>query len=119
MKIRSMYQPGILAAGFLALSLSSLSARDAGFGFGFNTNAVYAQSNLVSDVSGNAPHTDARLLNPWGILAIPEGVWVNLNHSGLTAGYGSQGSFTKVAIQIPSPSGGGGGPPGVVFHESA
>jgi len=28
----------------------------------------YSQTNLVSDISGLAAHTDSRLVNPWGNL---------------------------------------------------
>src|SRR5439155_7145765 len=46
------------------------------------TNSGYIQVNLVSD-STNAPRTDARLLNPWGIVVGPGLVWVNNNNSSL------------------------------------
>ncbi len=83
-----------------------------------STNAVYAQSNLVADISGNAPRTDPRLVNPWGILATPQGVWVANNHSSLVAGYGPQGTFNKFSIHIPTPDGGDGAPTGLAFNDS-
>jgi len=103
----------IVSASCLALSLSAVFADPV-----VGTNAVYAQVNLVSDVPGNAPHTDPRLLNAWGILSAPEGVWVNNNHSSLTAGYSANGTFTKFSIHIPSPSGGDGAPTGLIFNDS-
>jgi uncharacterized protein (TIGR03118 family) len=104
----------LLAAGFLALSLSPLTAQ---FPWG-STNAVYSKTNLVADTAGVAPRIDPRLVNPWGILAIPQGVWVNNNHSGLTAGYGANGAFTKFAIHIPAPGGGDGAPTGLIYNDS-
>jgi len=36
----------------------------------------YSQTNLVSDISGLAAHTDSRLVNPWGIsLRSDQPVW--------------------------------------------
>src|SRR5437588_1720431 len=106
----------LLATGCLTLSSSPGLAQG---WWGVSTNAVYAQSNLVADTSGNAARTDPRLLNPWGILATPQGVWVNLNHSSLTAGYGANGSFTRFSIHIPTPDGGDGAPTGLAFNDSA
>src|SRR2546423_12611714 len=116
--MKTRFKLTVLAAGTLALGLSSGRAQDQ-WGWGISTNAVYAQSNLVADTSGNAARTDPRLLNPWGILATPQGVWVNLNHSSLTAGYGANGSFTRFSIHIPTPDGGGGAPTGLAFNDSA
>jgi uncharacterized protein (TIGR03118 family) len=103
-----------LAAGCLALSVSSLLADP-----GINTNAVYAQTNLVSDISGRALRTDARLINPWGILASAEGTWVANNGTGLIAGYGAQGTHTSFAIHVKNPAGEQGKPDGLVFNDSA
>ncbi len=49
-----------------------------------NTNAGYKVSKLVSDLSTAAPRMDARLVNPWGVVAGPGLVWVNDNGTGLT-----------------------------------
>ena len=103
-----------LAAASLAVSLSSLLADP-----GVSTNAIYAKTNLVFNIPGTAPHTDPRLLNAWGILSATEGVWVNNNHSGLTAGYSANGTFTRFSIHIPSPGGGDGAPTGLIFNDSS
>ena len=113
--MKTSFKQLILATGVLALGLGSAWGQGQWFA---NTNAVYAVSNLVADTSGTAPKTDPRLLNPWGILATPEGVWVALNHSGLVAGYGPNGTFTKFAIHVPTPDGGDGSPTGLIFNDS-
>ncbi|HXY25929.1 MAG TPA: TIGR03118 family protein [Candidatus Acidoferrum sp.] len=67
--------------------------------------AVHAQTNsykqtpLVSDTMGMAPHTNAKLVNPWGIAFIPgQPFWVSDNNSGFTTLYDQteklQGAFT-------------------------
>ena len=113
MKTRLTYANCVVAAGCLALSVSPLLADP-----GFSTNAVYAKSNLVSDISGLAPRTDARLVNPWGLLGAPDGTWVANGGSGLVAGYGSQGTKTSFAIRVRTPAGDQGKPSGLVFNDS-
>ena len=45
----------------------------------------YQQRNLVSDGSMTAEHTDANLVNPWGIVFNPNGfVWVADNGTGVS-----------------------------------
>ena len=44
----------------------------------------YSQTNLVSDISGLAAHTDSRLVNPWGISFGPTSpFWIADNGTGL------------------------------------
>src|SRR5947207_862563 len=114
--MKTSFKQFVLATGGLALALAPAWGQGPWVA---NTNAVYAVSNLVADTSGNAPRTDPRLLNPWGILAIPEGVWVALNHSGLVAGYGPNGTFNKFSIHIPTPGGGDGAPTGLIYNDSS
>src|SRR5206468_2362141 len=57
----------------------------------------YVEINLVSD-STNAAHVDARLLNPWGIVASPQTLWVNDNHSGLMTVYSASGRPNPYAV---------------------
>jgi uncharacterized protein (TIGR03118 family) len=66
----------------------------------------YKQTNLVSDTAPTmAAHTDAKLVNPWGIAYIPGSpFWISDNNSGFTTLYDqngvSGGSFT-----VPAPMG--------------
>lgn len=106
---------GITAAGLLE---SSSVAGDNGKGNSGNANPGYVQVNLVSDIATNAPRTDSRLVNPWGILASPEAVWINDNGPGLTTVYGPQGQLSSFAIHIPAPGGGTGTPSGLIFNNT-
>jgi uncharacterized protein (TIGR03118 family) len=107
----------------LALGTSAMSAKPANTNNvpGPNkTNAVtgYVQVNLVSNTT-NAPHTDARLVNAWGLVAGPGLLWVNNAESGLTTTYRPSGGTFKGAIRIPSPDGtNNGAPTGLVQNNS-
>ena len=68
--------PLAAATAVLIAGMSSTAA-------GPSSATGYLEINLVSD-NTNAAHVDARLLNPWGIVASPQTLWVNDNHSGLT-----------------------------------
>jgi uncharacterized protein (TIGR03118 family) len=82
--------------------------------------ATYLQTNLVSDVSGLALHTDPNLINPWGLTASPTGpFWVSDNNAGVATLYNGQGQPQSLVVNIPLPDGTpGGAPTGVVFNSS-
>jgi uncharacterized protein (TIGR03118 family) len=67
----------------------------------------YAVTNLVSDISGVASHTDAVLQNAWGVAFSPAAspFWVVDNRTGCSTLYDGQG--TKVALQVKIPLPGG------------
>jgi uncharacterized protein (TIGR03118 family) len=79
----------------------------------------YDQTNLVSNIRSNAPVSDLRLVNPWGIVADRYGVWVNDNASGLTTFYGPHGAPSRSCIHIPAPGGGIGTPTGLAVNKTA
>ena len=69
-------------------------------------NAVYQQTNLVSNIHGLAAHTDPRLQNPWGISLSPEGLFrVDDNHTGLSTVYDVNGGSEPDTVAIPLPAG--------------
>src|SRR5436190_20063970 len=93
-------------AVLLAMSASILlgsAAVAADGGLMGKTNPGYIQVNLVSDIATNGPRTDSRLVNPWGIVAGPEAVWINDNGPGLTTVYGPFGRVASFSINIPAP----------------
>jgi len=106
---RSKLQLTILSLG---LALGCLSARAS------SNNVGYARSDLVSDLTNNASHFDSRLVNPWGIVAGSDSVWVNDNGMGLITAYGPFGGVFRQAIHVPAPGGGPGAPSGLVFNDS-
>jgi len=102
-----------------AFLLSPLMAQDAQ-----NRNS-YAQTNLVSDVSGLAAHTDPNLVNGWGIAFLGPGPWwVNTAGTGLSVLYDGNGNpyphSNQLIVTIPPPAGGGPSvPTGIVSNSSA
>ena len=71
----------------------------------------FRQTNLVSDLSGLALHTDANLVNPWGLVPGPSGVfWSSNNGTGTSTLYQPDGTALSLVVTIP-----GGGNTGVVL----
>lgn len=67
---------------------------------------AYHQTNLVSDLSGVAQHTDSQLINPWGIAFFPGGpFWVADNNSGVSTLYDASGNKFGLVVKIPAPAG--------------
>jgi uncharacterized protein (TIGR03118 family) len=63
----------------------------------------FVQTNLVSDISGMAATTDAHLLNPWGMAALPNGpLWVSNNSGGTSTVYNGQGAVQSPIVTIPT-----------------
>jgi len=70
----------------------------------------FSQTNLVSDLPGHALHTDANLINPWGLAPSAGGVfWVSNNVTGTSTLYDPDGTIHPLVVTIP-----GGAPTGVV-----
>jgi uncharacterized protein (TIGR03118 family) len=89
-------------------------------------SADFSQTNLVSNVAGQAPVTDARLVNPWGVAINPAGaIWVANNNSGVSSLYTGTGAEFPVGspltVTIPTPAGGTppSAPTGVVFNSTS
>jgi uncharacterized protein (TIGR03118 family) len=81
----------------------------------------YQQHNLVSDGFLPADHTDAKLVNPWGVTFNPNGfVWVADNGTGVSTLYDGAGNPQSLVVTIPSPPGSSGpsSPTGIVFNGS-
>jgi uncharacterized protein (TIGR03118 family) len=93
-----------------------------------DVRSVYVQTNLVSDISGQAPVFDPKLQNAWGLAFAPGGpFWINDNNAGLATLYLGNGAIvdfpgTKVpfAVVIPGPHGSPAGfqsaPTGIVWN---
>jgi uncharacterized protein (TIGR03118 family) len=80
----------------------------------------YRQKNLVSDLPGMAQHTDASLVNPWGISAGPATpFWVSNAGSANSTLYNSSGTPLPLVVSIPHPGGGPSVPTGQVFNSTA
>jgi len=93
----------------------------------------YTQTNLVSNVAGQAPVTDPNLQNPWGLVASPGGSpwWVSDNANGVSTLYSISGTTSLTAAIIPINGNGivtvpnapsqpaPGSPTGIMFNGSA
>jgi uncharacterized protein (TIGR03118 family) len=76
----------------------------------------YTQTNLVSDIAGNAAQTDPNLVNPWG-LGRGSGTlwWVSDQVTGRATLYDGTGNINPLVVTVPPASGAGtGSPTGVV-----
>lgn len=75
--------------------------------------AGYVQTNLVSDISGDAAVTDPNLLNPWGISFSPTSpLWVSDEAANVATLYSSAGVINSRVVTVP------GGPTGQVFNSA-
>jgi len=88
----------------------------------------YKQTNLVSDIPGEAAVTDPNLVNPWGITRSPGSPWwVSDNNSGLSTLYTGAGAIIPIngngTVIIPPPKNAPAGtiaaPTGIVFNGSS
>ena len=82
----------------------------------------YVRHNLVADdPSIEADVHDPNLVNSWGIVPNPTGVWwVSDNQKGLATLYDQHGSIQSLVVNIPGANGepAGGAPTGIVFNGS-
>jgi uncharacterized protein (TIGR03118 family) len=82
-------------------------------------SADYVQTNLVSDGSVSALHTDPSLINPWGVaFSATSPFWVGDNGTGLSTLYNSTGVKQGLVVTIPQSGGGTSTPSGVAFNNS-
>jgi uncharacterized protein (TIGR03118 family) len=117
-------------AGALVVGLISCGG---GYGGGGSSGMVYAPvptipvasaskfaaTTLVSDGTISAPHTDAHLVNAWGVAFNPTGfVWVNDNGSNFSTLYDGNGVPQSLVVAIPSGAAGEAHPTGIVFNGS-
>jgi hypothetical protein len=71
--------------------------------------------HLVSNQSGEALRTDANLVNPWGLVPGPTGVfWVANEGTGTSTLYNPDGTIVPLVVTIP-----GGNPTGVVLTSAS
>jgi uncharacterized protein (TIGR03118 family) len=95
----------------LALSVFLVPSLQAGGKF-------YQQHNLVSDGFVPAEHTDANLVNPWGIVFSPTSpAWVADNATGVATLYDGNGVRRSLVVTIDST--GPVNPTGIVFNASS
>lgn len=82
----------------------------------------YQQTDLVSDVAGLAPVTDANLVNPWGLSRSATSPWWTANNgTGTSTLYNGLGVKQALIVTVPGPAGSSeaGTPTGTVFNGSS
>src|SRR3954469_19645515 len=115
---------GVSVAGSLIL-LCSLTFIISGCRKLDELNPFLRHFDVVSLVDNNheysASHTDANLINAWGIAFTPNGfAWVNSQEGHVSAIYDGEGATIRPSVNIPSPSGAThGNPTGIVFNGTA
>lgn len=91
-----------VAAGAATLICGAIGAGSALAGDDADGQTAYQQTNLVSNVAGLAPTTDANLLNPWGIAWAPGGaLWASDNNGSLSTLYSGGGAIVPLVVTIP------------------
>src|SRR6266480_3213349 len=56
--------------------------------------------NIASDMLGVGRHTDANLVNPWGIAPSGTSLWVADNGTGLATAYSADGTPSSTVITV-------------------
>lgn len=110
-----MKRKSALVAGALVAATLLLAA---------NAVGQYQQTNLVSDLPGQARHTDPNLIDPWGLVFLPHGNFLTVNaRSGLATMYGPRGKVLPLTATIPpapsQPFGPVGTPTGLVANPTS
>lgn len=82
--------------------------------------AQYTVSNLTSNQSGKAKHTDPLLVNAWGLVYAPSGpFWISDEGNGWSTLYDGKGNPQSLQVVVPSASGNGpGSPTGIAYNGS-
>jgi uncharacterized protein (TIGR03118 family) len=82
---------------------------------------TYFLSELVSNQTGKAKHTDTLLTNPWGLAYAPSApFWISDEASGYSTLYDGTGNPQSLKVIVPPTSGTGlGSPTGIVFNGSS
>jgi uncharacterized protein (TIGR03118 family) len=82
---------------------------------------TYSWENLQSDINGVAEHTDANLVNPWGMAASSGGtIWVSDNGTGVSTLYNQAGMANSLIVTVPGhDKNQAGTPTGVVVNSTA
>ena len=77
----------------------------------------YAQHNIISDGSIPADHSDANLVNAWGLVSGPTTPWwISDNGMGKTTLFNVATNLIQAEFTVPGAGGAQGNPTGVVFN---
>ena len=110
----------VVAVGSLAVASTGTLARAADRGYPQNLELI--QTNVFSNVPGQALQVDPNLVDAWGAAFVPNGAfWVNATGSGLSLLYDGDGTKVPASFTVPAPSGSAGpsAPTGIIWNPSS
>ena len=120
MPVRNHIAAAVAAAGSLAVASAGAVAQTTAHGFPENLELI--QTNVFSNVAGQALEVDPNLADAWGVAFKPNGdFWVNATGTGLALLYDGSGAKVPATFTIPAPTGSAGpsAPTGMVFNPSS
>jgi len=98
------------------LVVASLAAPAAGSGLR-GPSQFYAQHNILSDIPGLADHTDANVVNAWGLDSGPTSPWwIADNGTGKSTLYNVGTDTIPATFTVPGVDGAQGNPTGLIFN---
>ena len=98
------------------LVVASLAAPAAGSGLR-GPSQFYAQHNILSDIPGLADHTDANVVNAWGLDSGPTSPWwIADNGTGKSTLYNVAADAIPATFTVPGAGGAQGNPTGLIFN---
>lgn len=107
-QVGSALRASLTAIGLSAVSILGTAAAQA---------TEFRVIKLVSDTPGDAAHTDANLINPWGLASSPTSpFWVADNGTGVSTIYDTPGHPLPLVVTVNPP---GAAPTGLVFNGNA
>src|SRR4051794_176522 len=80
---------------------------------------AYLEQDLTSDGSVPAAHTDAHLVNSWGLVLSGHGFQIADTDAGFTTGYDASGINVGPSVRVPGPGTEQGAPTGIVRNDDA
>ena len=101
----------MLQRPYMKLAAASLLCVLAVDSRGALADTVYKQTNLISDLPGVAPITDANVQNPWGLAYGPTGpFWISNNGTNTSTVYNAATNTIPLTVSVP------GSPTGIAFN---
>ncbi len=101
-------------SSLVAVTLAAATLAAAGASARSTAGSAYVVQNLVADQPGVAAHTDANLVNAWGLDALPTSPWwVADNGTNLSTLYKADGTPQSLVVSVPN------APTGLVANASS
>jgi len=107
----------VITGGGSSSSSSSMSSSSSSSSSSSAAFSAYAATTLVTDTPTSAAHSDANLINGWGLAFNPGGFgWVADQGTSKSTFYDGNGSLQSPVVTIPASIAGVAGPTGVVYN---